>query len=227
MKYITYFRVSTKQQGKSGLGLDAQRSQVAHYVAGRPGAQILGEYTEIESGKTNDRAQLRQAINQAKNEGAILLVAKLDRLSRDVAFIFALKAELERARVDFAVCDMPEANTLTLGIMASLAQHERELISKRTKAGLAEAKKRGTKLGTPGNLTDDARNKAHKAIRDKAINNQALRFAFHYIKPLRDAGTSYQVIADKLNAEGYRTTEGREFHASQVRRIFARHNGQK
>jgi DNA invertase Pin-like site-specific DNA recombinase len=221
MKYITYYRVSTKAQGKSGLGLEAQRTQVSHYLNSKGGTEV-GTFTEVESGKSNTREELRKAIELAKGNGATLLVAKLDRLSRDVAFIFALKAELERSHVDFAVCDMPEANTLTLGIMASLAQHERELISKRTKAGLAEARKRGTKLGTPENLTVEARQKAHKAITAKAQGNQASRFAYHFIRPLKEQGESYQVIAEKLNAEGYRTTEGRTFHASQVRRLYLR-----
>jgi DNA invertase Pin-like site-specific DNA recombinase len=224
MKYITYYRVSTKRQGQSGLGLDAQKTQVHHYLTSKQGQEIAS-YTEIESGKKNDREQLRNAVAHAKREGAVLLVAKLDRLSRDVSFIFTLKAELEKAHVDFVVCDMPEANTLTLGIMAAMAQHEREIISKRTKAGLTEARKRGTKLGNPENLTLEARQKAHKAISDKARNNQASRFAYHFIKPHRDAGEPYATICDKLNSEGYRTAEGQQFHPAQVRRIYLRFIG--
>jgi DNA invertase Pin-like site-specific DNA recombinase len=106
--------------------------------------------------------------------------------------------------------------------MASLAQHERELISKRTKAGLAEAKKRGTVLGSPQNLTQEARNKAHKTISANAKEDKSSRFAFHFIKPLREQGKSFQEIANELNAEGYRTRTGLEFHPSQVQRIFKR-----
>jgi len=224
MKYIAYYRVSTKRQGLSGLGLEAQRTSVLNYIKARGIDQEPPSYTEVESGKDNDREQLRNAVAHAKRDGAVLLVAKLDRLSRDVAFIFSLKSELEKAHVDFVVCDMPEANTLTLGIMASMAQHERELISKRTIAGLNETRKRGTKLGTPENLTEEARRKAHKAISDKARNNQANRFAYHFTRPLREQGESYQSICDKLNHEGYRTSDGFEFHPAQVRRIYIRHN---
>lgn len=222
MKYIAYYRVSTKQQERSGLGLEAQRTSVMNYLKARGIDQEPPSYTEAESGKDADRAQLREAIAHAKRDGATLLVAKLDRLSRDVAFIFTLKTELERASIDFLVCDMPEANTLTLGIMASMAQHERELISKRTKAGLDEARKRGTKLGTPENLTADARKKAHQAITQKALNDQASRFAYHFIRPLRAEGVSFREIARQLNDEGYRTSQGTKFHASQVSRILSR-----
>jgi DNA invertase Pin-like site-specific DNA recombinase len=222
MKYIAYYRVSTKRQEQSGLGLQAQHTSVTNFLKARGITQEPPSYVEAESGKDADRAQLREAISHAKRDGATLLVAKLDRLSRDVAFIFALKTELEKAHIDFLVCDMPEANTLTLGIMASMAQHEREIIGKRTKAGLDEARKRGTKLGTPENLTLEARQRAHKAISDKAINDQASRFAFHFIKPLREKGIAYRTIATQLNAEGYRTTQGTLFHAIQVKRIHDR-----
>jgi DNA invertase Pin-like site-specific DNA recombinase len=221
MLYITYYRVSTQRQGKSGLGLDAQKTQTESYVKTKKG-EVIGSYTEIESGKNNARPELRKAINHAKQNGAILLVAKLDRLSRDVSFIFALKSELDQARIDFEVCDMPEANTLTLGIMSALAQHEREMISKRTKAGLMEAKKRGTKLGSPQNLTQEAREKGRIAITQKAINHQPSKFAYHFIKSLKEKGQSYQQITDSLNAEGYTTTEGKAFHPAQARRIFLR-----
>jgi DNA invertase Pin-like site-specific DNA recombinase len=224
MEYIAYYRVSTKHQGQSGLGLEAQRTSVLNYIKARGVDQEPPSYTEVESGKDNNREQLRQAIAHAKRDGATLLVAKLDRLSRDVAFIFSLKSELEKAHVDFVVCDMPELNTLTLGIMASVAQHERELISSRTKAGLDEARKRGTTFGTPENLTEEARQKAHRAISAKAINSQANRFAYHFIKPLREQGESYQAISEKLNREGYQTSYGYAFHPAQVRRIYIRHN---
>lgn len=224
MEYVAYYRVSTKQQGKSGLGLDAQKTAVKNFIESKGGAEVPPPFTEIESGKNDKRPELRKAINRCKQTGATLLIAKLDRLSRNASFIFTLRDELQQAGVDFIACDMPEANTLTIGIMATMAQHEREIISKRTKEGLAEAKKRGVQLGNPENLTDDARAKAHRSISNKARNAKAVRHAFHFIKPLREKGESYKSIADQLNDEGYTTRTGKQFHASQVSRIWKRLN---
>lgn len=221
-KFVVYYRVSTKQQGNSGLGLEAQKSAVASFLAARGAQEIPPAFTEIESGNNGDRPQLKKAIERAKETGATLLIAKLDRLSRNVSFIFDLKADLEAAGIGFVACDLPEANTLTLGIMATMAQHEREIISQRTRAGLQEAKRRGRKLGNPANLTDTARKKGHGVISEKARNDQAVRHAYHFIKPRRDQGLSYQQIADELNAEGYRTRTGKAFHAAQVQRIYNR-----
>ena len=124
-KYVAYYRVSTKAQGDSGLGLEGQRSAVFNFVKGT----IVAEFTEVESGKNNQRAQLSAAIDRAKKENAVLVIAKLDRLSRNASFIFTLRD----SGVNFQCVDMPDANTLTIGIFATLAQHERELISSRTK----------------------------------------------------------------------------------------------
>lgn len=222
MRYTAYYRVSTKQQGNSGLGLEAQKTAVASFIKSRGAEEVPPPFIEVESGKNNDRPELRKAIDHCKRNGTTLLIAKLDRLSRNAAFIFQLRDELQRADVDFIACDLPEANTLTLGIMATMAQHEAELISQRTKAGLAEAKRRGVKLGNPQNLTQDAKDKAHKAISEKARTAQSVRHAFHYIEPLRKAGQTYTAIAEKLNDEGYRTRTGKDFHATQVKRIFDR-----
>lgn len=137
-KYVSYLRVSTVKQGQSRLGLEAQRRAVAQYA--KEGSAILAEYVEVESGKNNERLELYKAIEQARSSNACLLIAKLDRLSRDAAFIFTLR----NTGIDFVCADMPEANTLTIGIFAVLAQHERELISSRTKAALG-AKKREKK----------------------------------------------------------------------------------
>ncbi|RYF73503.1 MAG: recombinase family protein, partial [Cytophagaceae bacterium] len=119
MKYVPYYRVSTASQGKSGLGLSAQREIVNRFI--KPHDQLLPEFVEVESGKRADRPQLDAAIASAKQQGARLLIAKLDRLSRNVSFIFSLR----NSEVDFVACDIPDANTLTVGIMAVLAQHER------------------------------------------------------------------------------------------------------
>jgi DNA invertase Pin-like site-specific DNA recombinase len=141
-KFVAYLRVSTDRQGKSGLGLDAQRTAVHQFVAQRGGEIIAPEYREIESGKVNNRPELEKAMKRCRLTGATLLVAKLDRLSRNAAFLMTLKD----SGVPFVAADMPDANTLTIGVMASLAQHEREMISKRTKAALEAARARGTKL---------------------------------------------------------------------------------
>ena len=221
-KFIVYYRVSTKQQSNSGLGLEAQKTAVKVFLASRGAIEIPPAFTETESGNNGNRPELKKAIAKCKQTGSTLLIAKLDRLSRNVSFIFNLKAELEGAGVGFIACDLPEANTLTLGIMATMAQHEREIISQRTKAGLAEAKRKGKKLGNPANLTDQAREKAHKSISENARTDQDIRKAYHFIKPRRDQGATFQQIANELNAEGYQTRTGKEFHPAQVQRIFKR-----
>ena len=137
MKFVTYLRVSTGRQAESGLGVEAQRRAVVEYVAGR--GQVLAEYTETESGKRNDRPALRDALAEAKAHGATLLIAKLDRLARNVAFI----ANLLESDVEVAAADMPEANRFVLHIMAAVAEQEGRAISDRTKAALAAAKAPG------------------------------------------------------------------------------------
>ena len=143
-KYVAYYRVSTQKQGRSGLGLDAQRKAVEDYINGG-GAEIVAEYTEVESGGRSDRAELEKALHQCKATGAKLVIAKLDRLSRDAHFLLGL----QKSEVSFVAADLPEANELTVGLMAVIAQHERRMISKRTKEALAAAKRRGVKLGNP------------------------------------------------------------------------------
>lgn len=219
-KYVAYYRVSTKSQGKSGLGLEAQKSSVQNFLAQHPEQRLIADYTEIESGKKTDRIELRKAIDYCKESNATLIIAKLDRLARNVAFIFLLKEELQKAGVDFIALDLPEANTMTLAIMAGFAQHERERISQRTKDGLREAKKRGVKLGTPENLSMEARIKGINTIKRNAIENRNVRHAYHFIKPLREQGQPFQKIADKLNEEGYKTRKGKQFHAWQVYNIY-------
>jgi len=221
-KYIVYYRVSTKEQGISGLGIDAQKTAVQSFLKQAKAEEIPPSFTEIESGKNNKRPELRKAINRCKETGATLLIAKLDRLSRNIAFIFTLKEELHTAGVDFKALDLPEANTLTLGIMASMAQHEREIISQRTKAGLKEAKARGKILGNPSNLTDESRRRATLSITTNAREDTNTRHAFHFIKPRKEQGQTFQSIADQLNAEGYTTRRGKAFHAWQVYNIYKR-----
>ncbi len=143
-RFVAYYRVSTDRQGRSGLGLDAQREAVAGQVQ-RAGGEIVADFTEIESGKRADRPELRAALAEAKRHRATLIIARLDRLSRNMAFI----ANLVDARIDFIACDNPHATRLTLRILVAVAEHEREMISARTKAALAIAKARGVRLGNP------------------------------------------------------------------------------
>lgn len=213
-KYIAYYRVSTKAQGDSGLGLEAQRTAVAGFIKG----VILAEYTEIESGKNNQRGQLAAAIERTKKEGAILVIAKLDRLSRNASFIFTLRD----SGVNFQCVDMPDANTLTIGIFASLAQHERELISARTKSALAAKKAQGAKLGKPENLTAQGQQKGGETTRRNALANPATRRALSVADMMYKAGKNYSQIADHLNQAGFQTVRGCAFQATQVMRLLKR-----
>lgn len=143
-RFVSYLRVSTDKQGKSGLGLEAQRESVSQFLNGGDW-KLLQEIVEVESGKKDDRPQLTKALHQCKVTGSTLLIAKLDRLSRDAHFLLGL----QKAGVKFVAADMPEANEMMVGFMALMAQNEREMISKRTREALAAAKRRGVKLGNP------------------------------------------------------------------------------
>ncbi|NID13521.1 recombinase family protein [Fibrivirga algicola] len=214
IRYVAYYRVSTKQQGDSGLGLAAQQTAVASFVRG----PIVAEFTEVESGKNNGRVQLTQAIERAKKEGAILVIAKLDRLSRNASFILTLRD----SGVNFQCVDLPDANTLTIGIFATLAQHERELISSRTKAALQAKKAQGAVLGKPANLTPAAQAKGAAANVAQAKANENNRRALSMALAYRAAGKNLVQIADELNRAGFRTARGSSFQATQVMRLLKR-----
>jgi DNA invertase Pin-like site-specific DNA recombinase len=211
--YTPYYRVSTQKQGTSGLGLDAQRAAVRAFAGS---AQLLTEYVEIESGKKNYRPQLLAAIAEARRVGATLLIAKLDRLSRNAGFIFALRD----SGVDFVCCDMPDANTLTVGLFAVIAQHERETISKRTKDALAVKKARGAQLGNQQNFTTAVIAQGQAAMQRNAREHQANRQAAQLAELLRAKGQTLWQIAAKLNEAGYRTRRGKAFHATTVQRLL-------
>ncbi len=214
-KYIAYYRVSTKGQEESGLGLLAQQQQVASYIQGK--GVLLGSFTDIESGGKHDRAALRASFDRAKALGATLIIAKLDRLSRSVAFISALM----ESGIDFVCCDMPEANGLTIHILAAMAQHEREMISVRTKMALEQAKKAGKQLGSPQNLTQDARKKGAASNRAKSLNNTSNIQAYELSCIYRhEHGLTFEQIAQKLNTLGYRTPTGKLFLRSSVQRLL-------
>jgi DNA invertase Pin-like site-specific DNA recombinase len=214
--YVAYYRVSTQKQGQSGLGLEAQKVAVRAFL--KCETCIIAEYTEVESGKRDARPQLSSAIAMAKASGSVLVIAKLDRLSRNAAFIFALKD----SGVEFVCADMPDANTLTIGIFAVLAQHERELISSRTKAALEAKKAQGHRLGTPANLTEEARSKGLKIRQANAVNCKENKQAIHLILSAKAEGKSFPQIVNKLNELGYLTSRGKKFGLSSVHKLFTR-----
>ena len=212
-KHVAYYRVSTQQQGRSGLGLEAQRQAVMQYLKGE---LPMAEYTEIESGKNNARVQLGAALQQCRLTGASLVIAKLDRLSRNAAFLLTLRD----SGVRFVAADVPDANTLTVGILALIAQHEREAISARTKAALGAAKRRGTRLGNPNGAAALRRagkgNKAALAAIQKRIGADRERIG-PLLAELGDL--SLTALAAELNARGVRTARGGKWHPSTVRRL--------
>lgn len=212
MQYVSYYRVSTQKQGENGLGIESQRQTVKQYTKD---AGVLCEFTEVESGKNNSRTELTKAINLCKQHNAVLIIAKLDRLSRNAGFIFALRD----AGIQFICCDIPDATPLTIGIFAVLAQHERELISKRTKDALKIAKQRGKKLGTPANLTQENRIKGAKKIQEIAQKNVNNLRAFAMIKSLRENGENFSKIASILNENSFNTARGGAFSTKQVQRV--------
>ena len=217
-KYIAYYRVSRKEQGISGLGLSAQRSSVQKYVSGQEGI-ILNEYTEIETGTSKrQRVEIHKAIQQAKNENAVLIIAKLDRLARNVNFV----SSLMDAGIEFLSVDMPSANNFTIHIFSALAEQEAMLISSRTKLALGELRKKGVVLGNPKNLTDNARNKGVQTIKENAINNDRNRQAQSVITSCKEKGMSYRQIAEYLNELNFKTRYGNQFMAPTVHQLYRR-----
>lgn len=221
-KAIAYYRVSTARQGASGLGLDAQRAAVEALCVARGWDLIAPPYREIESGKRADRPELVKALEQAKLTGARLVIAKLDRLSRNAAFLLALRD----SGVEFVAADMPDANNLTVGIMALVAQQEREAISRRTKEALEAAKARGQRLGNPNGAAAFKRagkgNTAALAAVSAAADHHATRLR-PVVARLQNAGVvSLAGIAAALNDEGMLTPRGGRWHASSVRNLLAR-----
>jgi DNA invertase Pin-like site-specific DNA recombinase len=211
-KYVAYYRVSTTRQGQSGLGLDAQRATVNEFV--RDGC-LVAEFEEVESGKKNNRAKLSAAIEEAKRQGAKLLIAKLDRLSRNASFIFTLRD----SGVDFICCDLPDANTLSIGLFAIIAQHERETTSQRTKAALAAKKARGFKLGSPVPMREDVIRMGQQIHKQNARENERNIQATDVILDKRAMGWTYQRIAEHLNNKKYKTRRGCHFNAAGVLRL--------
>lgn len=221
--FISYLRVSTARQGKSGLGLEAQRKAVADYLNGG-NWQLLAEMIEVESGKKSDRPVLQEAIDLSRATGATLVVAKIDRLTRDAAFLLSLRD----AGIDFVAADMPDANRLTVGIMALVAEQEREAISRRTKDALAAAKARGVQLGAyrdgqfvgrVGTVEDAQKASIARAAKYEAAARMKLPL-LQRVDPL--GSLSLRQIAERLNAMGVPTVSGKgSWSANSVKRLKA------
>jgi DNA invertase Pin-like site-specific DNA recombinase len=217
-KYVAYYRVSTRRQGESGLGLEAQKSAVNNFVKGK--GLLIDEFIEIESGRKSQRPELLKALDVCKRNNYTLIISKLDRLSRSLTFISSLMDSC----VKFVACDFPEANHLTLSILASLAQYEAIAISTRTKESLRVLKEKGIKLGTPSNLTPEARLKGLKQRINNSLNHPANRQARELINLYRQNGLTFKRIAAKLNEAGYRTRRGCLFFPETVRLLFGKCN---
>ena len=214
-QYVVYTRVSTVEQGKSGLGLDAQQRDIELYLTNYSEVpyEVVGEFQDVLSGTDHDRPELTKALDLVRKTGADLLVAKLDRLSRKVSFIAAL---MDDPKVKLRVASMPNADKFQLHIYAALAEQERDFISKRTTAALAAAKARGVKLG-------GLRDKTMK--RNKVIQEKATREAdkvMKVIRPLKAAGQSLAAIAETLNDMKVPTSRGGQWTAMQISRVIAR-----
>lgn len=230
-KFVSYYRVSTARQGQSGLGLQAQKNAVASHV--KDGGRLIGEFTEIETGtRKKRRKEIYKAIELAKKEKAILLVAKLDRLARDVEFTSALF----NGGIEFVCCDNPNANKLTIQLLSVIAEHEAEVISNRIKAALKVKKdkmKKGNFINKDGSVMKTKRlgnpngfgqyqSLGLEKIKENALANKANLQAMDIICSSRQKGMTYQEIADKLNGLQYTSRYGKSFHPIQVQRLHKR-----
>ena len=223
-RFVVYYRVSTQKQGQSGLGLHAQKAAAEAYVKER-GGEIIGEYEEIETGKNCQRQEILKAIMHANRSFATLLIAKLDRLARNVWFT----STLMESGIDFVACDSPQASRLTIHILAAVAEEEARLVSERTRNALAAYKARGGVLG-PATFRNrqDWKAKQEQSRQRATQRNSELSFvAYDEIRPivqnLRGQGLSFQAIADSLNEQGFRTRlTGSEWSKTQVKRLVDR-----
>ncbi|KMO20362.1 recombinase family protein [Methylobacterium indicum] len=218
-RFVSYLRVSTAKQGASGLGLEAQRKAVTDFLNGGRWT-LVTEVVEVESGKRADRPKLAEALRLCRLHGATLVIAKLDRLSRDAHFLLGL----QRAGVRFVAADMPEANEMVVGIMAVVAQAERKMISARTKAALAAAKERGVKLGGPTHHLPAQAGRAAAAsasVRSAGAKHRAEDLARDIAELRAKGATSLRELAAGLDRRGLTTSRGATWTATAVRRVLA------
>lgn len=222
-RYVVYYRVSTRQQGESGLGLEAQKAAAEAYVKER-GGEIIGEYQEVETGKDCKRPEIMKAILHANRSWATLVIAKLDRLARNVW----LTSTLMESGIDFVACDNPTASRLTIHILAAVAEEEARLISERTKAALRAFRLRGGRLGPTTFKDRETWKPKQEEARKRATrrNAEIATVAYEEVRPtimmLRQQGRSFQAIADELNQQDHRTRTGKAWNKSQVKRIADR-----
>jgi DNA invertase Pin-like site-specific DNA recombinase len=217
-RYVTYVRVSTQQQGRSGLGLEAQQKAVSDFLAAHQG-RVVAEFREIESGKLNERPQLQAALKRCRQSRATLLIPKLDRLGRNAAFLLSLRD----SSVKFICADMPDANDLTIGVLAAVAQHEREAISTRTKAALAAAKARGIVLGNPKLPTGTAQTAAVARQGRVAKADAHAADLRDVVEAARAEGcTTLQQLADHMNELSCPTSGGAAWTPVAVSRLLVR-----
>jgi DNA invertase Pin-like site-specific DNA recombinase len=213
-KFVAYYRVSTTKQGINGLGMDAQRDAVARYLNGSDW-KLLAEFAEVETGKRSTRQELAKALALCRKEKAVLLIAKLDRLARNAAFLLSLRD----SGVDFIVVDMPNADRFTVGIMALLAEKEAEMISQRTRDGLAAARRRGIKLGNP-------RPAQALKVAQTANSARADAYVLNLIPVIREIRAAHvntlRKMAQCLNARGVKTSTGKAFAAQTVKNVIER-----
>lgn len=218
MKYVAYYRVSTKKQGVSGLGLEAQREAVYRFISPE---QIDKEFTEVETGTNKKhRPILQEALELCKKHDAILLIAKLDRLTRNVSFV----SSLMDSKVKFKAVDFPEANELTIHILSAIAQHEAKIISSRIVDALAVKKRKGEIMGTPKNLTYNDRLKGIEVIKDNAKNNSNNIKAIAFIEKCIQSKYTLGGIAYELNKAQFRTAKNKAFNPMQVSRLIDKIN---
>lgn len=220
-RFVVYVRVSTQSQGRSGLGLAAQRQAVQDYIT-RQGGVMVAEFREVETGRRDDRPELAKALAACRLRRAVLVVAKLDRLARKASTILRL---IEDADVEFVALDHPQASKLTLTIFAAIAEHEAELISQRTKAALAEAKKRGVRLGAPAERLTDAARRLGAKVSAEVRAERATKFAQDMgpvIQELCPYARSLRETAACLNAHGWPAPRGGTWSATQVARLALR-----
>lgn len=215
IKIVAYYRVSTDKQGRSGLGLEAQRAHVANLVHAR-GYDVVAEFIEVESGRKTDREELGKALALCKSNGHTLVVAKLDRLARNVLFT----AQIMESGIEFIACDMPTANRLTVHILAAVAEEEARLISQRTKDALAAAKARGVLLGSarPGHWEG----REHLRGRGKKVVHTISDTLLAQMKQLRNAGNTFEQISDIINSQGHVTPGGKSWSKSLVHRMLSK-----
>jgi DNA invertase Pin-like site-specific DNA recombinase len=217
-KYVGYFRVSSQEQGKSGLGLEGQKNMVDNFIQTQKGT-LINSFVEIETGTSKKkRIEIFKAIEFAKEHNAILCIAKIDRLARNVHFI----SSLIETGVEFVAVDMPTANNFTIHLYSALAEEEAKLISFRTRKALEMKKQQGYKLGTPENFTEERRKMGTLALIEKAKSNQNNIQATKLIVEYRDQGKSYDWIALRLNELGIFTANGKLHNSTSVHRLFRR-----